>query len=48
MVAGAKRILAVEDDQDILERYHHLFKDAGYEVSSSVFYSKIRITTQVL
>jgi DNA-binding response OmpR family regulator len=33
---SAKRILAIEDEQDILELYVYLFKDAGYEVLTSL------------
>jgi DNA-binding response OmpR family regulator len=34
-VAGGKRILAVEDDRDILELYAYIFNEAGYEVATS-------------
>lgn len=29
-----KRILAVEDDQDILDIYEYIFMEAGYEIST--------------
>jgi DNA-binding response OmpR family regulator len=35
MAAEAKKILAVEDDRDILELYEYIFNEAGYEVSTS-------------
>ncbi|WP_295797471.1 response regulator [Mucilaginibacter sp.] len=30
------RVLAIEDDQDILDTYEYLLKDAGYQVSLSL------------
>jgi DNA-binding response OmpR family regulator len=35
MAALLKRILAVEDDEDILYLYQHIFREAGYEVGTS-------------
>jgi DNA-binding response OmpR family regulator len=35
MVGAGKRILAVEDNEDILDLYQHIFNEAGYEVSTS-------------
>jgi DNA-binding response OmpR family regulator len=35
MMAAAKRVLAVEDDKDILELYAYIFNEAGYEVCTS-------------
>ena len=32
----AKRILAIEDEQDLLDLYGYLFETAGYEVTTSL------------
>jgi DNA-binding response OmpR family regulator len=36
MKTEVKRILAVEDDEDILDIYQHIFNEAGYEVFTSL------------
>lgn len=36
METEVKRILAVEDDKDILDIYQHIFNEAGYEVYTSL------------
>jgi DNA-binding response OmpR family regulator len=35
MEGTGKRILAVEDDHDILELYRYIFSEAGYEINTS-------------